>query len=129
MSLTLKTVAVRADGAFSVLLWDGVPFAVSVERTFEDGKPIIQNGVYACQRDYYHKGGYETFEVIVVGHDRILFHKGNLETHSMGCVIVAESFGQLNGVTAVLDSKSGFEELMALAKEKTQFNMTVEGRP
>lgn len=129
MSLTLETVAVRDDGAFSVLLWDGRPFAVSVERTFDDGKPIIQNGVYACKRDFYHKGGYETFEIIVAGHDRILFHKGNIETHSVGCVIVAESFGQLDGVTAVLDSKGGFEELMALAAGQSQFMMTVKGRP
>src|SRR3972149_1226898 len=108
MSLYLKTVALREDGCFSVLLWNLRPFAVSVERTFEDGKPIIQNGEYTCKRNFYNKGGYETFEIEVPGHTRVLFHKGNIEDDSLACIIVAESFGLLEGKTAVLDSKHGF---------------------
>lgn len=128
MSLELKTVAVRDDGCFSVLLWNGLPFAVSVERTFEDRRPVIENGTYQCVRDFYHKGGYETFEITVDGHDRILFHKGNVEAQSMGCVLVAKSFGALDGATAVLDSKGGFNELMHLARGVEQFTMEVTGR-
>lgn len=128
MILTLHTVAVRPDGCFSVLLWDGVPFAVSVERTFDDGLPIIGNGAYTCRRDFYHKGAYETFEIIVPGHDRILFHKGNVEAQSLGCILVAESFGKLEAHTAVLQSSIGFGELMALTKGLDQFLMEVTGR-
>ena len=125
--LQLKTIAVRDDGCFSVLLWDGRPFAVSVERTFDD-RVVIGNGVYPCKRDFYHKGGYPTFEIYVVGHHRVLFHKGNLETHSEACIIVAESFGVLDGQTAVLDSAGGFNEFMRLADGLDEFNMEVSGR-
>lgn len=125
--LELKTVALREDGCFSVLLWDGRPFAVSVERTFEDG-PVIENGKYLCKRDFYHKGGYPTFEIIIEGHDRVLFHRGNVETHSEACVIVAESFGVLGEETAVLDSKGGFSEFMSLASGLESFGMEVSGR-
>lgn len=126
--LQMKTVAIRDDGAFSCLLWDGKPFAASVERTFEDGRPIVRNGRYLCRRDYFHRGGYETFEIQVEGHDRALFHRGNTEADSMGCVIVAESFGVLYGRTAILQSLAGFAEFMALARGYQEFFMEVTGR-
>lgn len=126
--LELKTVAVREDGCFSVLLWDGQPFAISVERTFADGRPVITQGAYKCTRSTYIKGGYETFEIHVEGHTRILFHKGNVEEDSAGCVIVAESFGVVRGRTAVLDARTGFGGLMELAAGLPEFYMTVTGR-
>lgn len=125
--LTLATVTVREDGCFSVLLWDGKPFAVSVERTFGD-KTVIGPGRFECVRSRYHKGGYDTFEIIVPGHTRVLFHRGNKETDSEACVIVAESFGVLDGQTAVLDSKGGFEEFMTLTAGLAAFQMEVTGR-
>lgn len=126
--LELKTVAVLPEGCFSVLVWDGVPFAVSVERTFDDGKPVITNGKFLCKRDFYHKGGYATYEIIIDDHDRVLFHKGNAETDSSGCIIVAEKFGALNAAPAVLESKEGFTEFMFLANGIDSFGMEVTGR-
>ena len=126
--LEIVTVSVRDDGCFSALLWDKRPFAVSVERTFENGRIVIGNGIYRCTRDFYHKGGYETFEIQVDGHDRVLFHKGNTESDSTACVIVAESFGELNGQTAVLDSKGGFNEFMTLTAGLENFLVWVHGR-
>lgn len=126
--LVLHTVAVRDDGAFSVLLWDGRPFAVAVERTFEDGRPVIQNGDFDCVRSRYIKGGYETFEIIVPGHSRVLFHKGNKETDSLACVAVAESFSMMDGKTAIGDSAHGFAEFMELTKGVQAFRMRVIGR-
>jgi len=126
--LELKTVAVRKDGCFSVLLWDGRPFAVSVERTFEDGRPIITQGAYKCTRSAYVKGGYETFEVHVEGHSRILFHKGNVEEDSAGCIVVAASFGEMRERTAVLDARTGFGRLMEATAGLAGFAMQVTGR-
>lgn len=134
-SLELHTVAIRDDGAFSVLLWEKRPFAVSVERTFEDAERpghgkrlVIPAGILVCKRTIYQKGGYPTYEILVSGHSRVLFHKGNKETDSEACVIVAESFGSLDGKTAVMDSKGGFEELMALSGGREVFTMLVTGR-
>ena len=126
--LELKTIAVRDDGCFSALLWDGRPFAVSVERTFENKRVVIGAGIHKCKRDFYHQGGYATFEIAVEGHTRVLFHKANKEVDVKGCVGVAESFSILDGVTAVGDSKHGFEELMQLAAGCTEFDMEVSGR-
>ncbi len=126
--LELHTVAVRDDGCFSVLLWDGRPFAVSVERTFENRRTVITQGAYKCTRTEYIKGGYETFEIHAPGHSRVLFHKGNVEDDSEGCVIVAEAFGIFGSRTAVLDARSGFGQFMQAAAGLNEFTMQVTGR-
>ena len=103
--LQLMTASKREDGCFSVMKWktleeeDGRPFAVAVERTFENLRTVIGNGLVLCTRDFYHKGGYETFEIQVEGHDRVLFHRGAIEDHSLACVVVGESFGGLDKAT------------------------------
>lgn len=127
--MELKTVAVRSDGCFSVLVWDTRPFAVSVEHTFDDLSTVLKNGTYKCKRDFYHHGDYPTFQIIVPGHDRVLFHKGNKEVDSKACVCVAESFTRMDGVTAVADSAHGFEEFMAVTMNLDEFDMIVTGRP
>ena len=126
--LELKTIASLSDGCFSVLLWKDTPFAVSVERTFEDGQPIIKAGTYQCLRSYYYKGNYSTFEIQVPGHSRILFHKGNTEEDSRGCVCVAEKFSTLMGKVAVGESAEGFREFMEKVSEHDRFTLTVTGR-
>lgn len=126
--LKLKTVAVRDDGCYSVLLWDGRPFAVSVEHTFGDGRPVLWNGMFECVRSQYFKGGYPTFEIMVQGHSRILFHKGNREEDSRGCVVLGEQFGVLNGQAAVQVSGAAYDEFMALTKGLDRFSMEVSGR-
>lgn len=128
LRLALKTVAVREDGCFSVLLWDGRPFAVSVERTFEEMRVVIPTGTLTCHRSFYHKGGYETFEIAVPGHARVLFHKGNVETDSEACVLVGKSYTVMDGVTAISDSKGGFAEFMTLTVGLASFEMEVSGR-
>lgn len=129
----LRTVAVREDGCFSVLCFAGRPFAVTCERTFENMRTVITNGTFHCVKTDYHKGGYPTYEIIVPGHSRVLFHRGNVETDSEACILVAESFAQLGGVTSVADSKGGFAEFMLLAQDANgnqvaEFDLTVTGR-
>lgn len=127
--MELKTVALRSDGAFGVLLWDARPFAVTVERTFDDMSTVLRNSTYRCPRSFYHHGGYETFEIVVPSHLRVLFHKGNREIDSMACVCVAESFTRMDGVTAIGDSAHGFEEFMSLTAGLDWFDLVVTGRP
>ena len=127
--MELKTVAIREDGCFGVLLFNGRPFAVTLERTFENLRTVIRAGAHQCRRSYYHKGGYETFEITVEGHARVLFHKLNVEEESEACVGVGESFGQLHGETAIIDSKHGFEEFVSLTAGLNEFVLDVTGRP
>lgn len=120
--LELVRVSVASQGAFGVLLSEGVPFGpVTLERTYplSDERPNgpqfvkIPGGVYECRPTTFLRGGYGTFEVTGVrGHSRLLFHRLNTETESEGCIGVGQRFGTLGGVPAVLQSALGFAQFL-----------------
>ena len=131
--LTLHRVAIIPDGCFSVLLWQGIPFAVTGERTYPDGQRGTQivkiaPGTYDCFRAFYNRGGYEVWQIVggQVTRDRLIyFHKGNVEDDVDGCVAVGEQFGFLGGKVAVLRSGEGFKELMTLTADHDQLQLSV----
>lgn len=130
--MTVKRVAVTAYGAFGVLLWHGLPFAVSLERVYPGQRDSfvtkIKPGDYHCQRSHYVRGGYDTWQVIggdVTAERRILLHKGNTQDDSEGCILVGEQFGLLGGKQAILQSGAAFQELMTLSSEVDEFQLTV----
>lgn len=123
--MTLATVAIIDEGCFSAMLWNGVPFAVGLERTFEGSRVVIPGRRTTCTRSKYHKGGYETFEIAVAGHNRVLFHKGNVEENSEACVLVGESFEPFNGKPGIAQSGKGFEEFMKLTAGLQSFELEV----
>lgn len=124
--MELKRVAVLNDGAFGVLMNKGIPFAVTLERTYEPGNTVkIGNGFHECHRSRYNKGGYDTFEITVPGHDHILFHKGNTELHSDGCVLVAESFAVMGDKPGIALSAGGFAEFMKRVEDVDSFILEV----
>lgn len=130
--MNLTRVAYRDDGCFGVLLWDGVPFAVTVERTYPGMRGVsgvkIKPGVYRCVRSRYHKGGYDCWQLVggdITAERRILIHKGNVEEDSDGCIIVGEQFGKLHGKPAVLQSGAAFAELMSLTSAVDEFELSV----
>lgn len=120
--LTLKRTHNIESGIFGVLDFNGSPFAVVCENL----KLHIPKGEYTCQRTLYHAGNYETFEVInVPNRTRILFHKGNTQEDSAGCLLIAESFGILKNQVAVISSKEGFGEFMDLLKNSQIFKLVI----
>lgn len=124
----IKTLAVLPSGCFSGFLFRGVPFAVTLERTFDKDAPVIESGIWRCKRDFYHAGGYPTFEIIVPGHTLVKFHKGNREKHSRACVLVGEQFAVFDGEPGIAQSGAGFDEFMRLAAGVSEFDLAVTGR-
>lgn len=143
---TVRRIAVREEGAFGVLLHHrgpedrvGTPFAVTLERTYSlsddsvaavavGGQRIkIPPGRYSMVATRFHRGGYDTYEVFLIAGQsrRLLFHRGNVEAHSEGCVLVAESFGVLASAPAVLDSAAGFAEFMSRAAGRPHLSLEV----
>jgi len=114
-TLILKRVSTDSNGTCGVLLDDQGPFALTMENPWlENVKNIscIPALSYICKRVQSPKFG-DTFEVMgVEGRSHILFHKGNTEEDTQGCILIAEQFGYLNGKVAVLSSKAGFNEFM-----------------
>lgn len=110
--MILERVGEGPLGTFGVLKVGDVPFAVTLEPE-TTRRLAIPPGAYDCRRDFYHDGGYETFEITdVPNRSRILFHKGNTPENSRGCVLIGEEFGELNGKPAILASGRGFKEFM-----------------
>jgi hypothetical protein len=127
--LTLVRVVETEDGTFGVLLDTGVPFALTLERRWlrnAVGESCIPEGTYTCQRTLSPKFG-ATFEVThVPGRTAILFHKGNLQDDTHGCILVGEQFGVLQGKTALLASGPGFEEFLNKLKNEVVFTLRVK---
>ena len=69
----------------------------TAEDDWLDNRPqvsCIPAGLYVCRATVHHKTGEPTFEITgVPGRSRILFHAGNTEEDSMGCVLLGTDFG------------------------------------
>lgn len=127
--MKIKRVSTGPDGTFGVLLFGGIPFAVTVEREWVNNQSnlsCIPEGAYTCKRVNSPRFG-NTFEVTgVEGRSHILFHKGNVSNDSRGCIIVGEQFGIANGKPAVLASGEGFKEFLSLVEHLDKFDLLIE---
>ena len=131
MILRLTRVAAQPQGAFGVLLQDGVPFAVTLERTYaspgSEREQFIKIpvGEWKCTRSTFFRGGYPTYEIHVPGRSRLLFHKGNLEKDVDGCVLVGENFTVFGREPGIGSSSVGFTEFMARCAGVGHFTLEV----
>ena len=122
--IVIKRVAILEEGAFGVMLFLGTPFSVTLERTFDDGRPVIPAGRYVCKPRRYNRGGYQTYEITgVEGHSLLLFHKANWETDLEGCVGIGESFETLDGRLGIAQSSKGFIEFMEKVGDLPTFSV------
>jgi len=124
----LVRISMISDGTFGVLLEENIPFALTVERPWlnnEKGVSCIPGGSYTCRRIDSPKFG-NTFEVTnVPGRTEILFHKGNVDDDSHGCIIIGEQFESLGGKVAVLSSAKGFSEFLDRLKNRVFFDLEI----
>ena len=118
-----RTHLVQDIGLFGVLDDEGLPFVLSCENT----KLYIPKGEYVCKKARYNAGGYDTYEIIdVPNRDHILFHCGNIDSQSQGCILLGEEFAPLLGRAAgVAQSKYGFAEFMARTKNEDAFKLVI----
>ncbi len=124
--MALHRVAILPDGAFGVLLHLGVPFAVTLERTYGENDLIkIPTGIWRCVRTRFIRGGYDTYEILVPGHSRLLFHIANQEGQLDGCIAVAESFAMFDLKPGIAQSRIGFVEFMNRAANAPEFDLEV----
>ena len=112
-----------ADGVFGNFTFDGDSsfFMVTLEHAFQqdDGTyaPIIPNGTYTCVRGTHALSNgvpFETFEITGVdGHSGLLFHAGNFNSDSEGCVLCGQTeITQTNGQNMITGSRLTFEKWM-----------------
>ena len=101
---------------------DGVSFW-----TIENSAKSIPEGLHPCVKDYYHRGDYPTFEIIVEDRDRLLFHAANYASELEGCIAPGKDRGETeDGKLAVWNSKKAFNEFWDLVQDEDNFLLMIE---
>ena len=128
----LIRVAQIPDGTFGVLIDNDIPFAVTLERPWvnnERNKSCILPGTYVCKRVDSPRFG-DTFEVCdVPGRSHILFHKGNIDDDTHGCILVGEQFEALGDKIAILSSAKAFKEFKMRTQDIDEFSLILSESP
>lgn len=110
---------------------DGQFIGYTLEHSY-DGKPKLPVGFFNCSRGPHRlasmKKDFETFEILnVPGHKGILFHMGNFNEDSSGCVLLGDTIGKkLDGTFMLMNSKVTFLKFMKLQEGVSLFTLRVE---
>jgi len=115
-------------GTFGVLKIQKQVFCVTLEpadllnKTNVSSIPAQQ---YWCRRIVSQKFG-ETFEVKdVPGRTSVLFHSGNVDEHTHGCIILAQHFGKIGKGRGVLNSGETWTKFMNRMSDVPGFHLTI----
>jgi hypothetical protein len=132
MNLILSRQTVDTNGIFGTLLMlDGTAVCETLEHNF-DGCAALPLGVYPCVRGWHRlhpeQEVFETFEVTgVPGHTGILFHCGNQNADSRGCVLLGTWTHHDHGSPdAIEGSRDAFARFMGYQTAVDHFTLTVQ---
>lgn len=131
MNLRLERTRTTPEGVFGRLSTeDGRLIAYTLEHAFgpfpEAGYfAKVPKGIYRCVRGTHklHDGiPFETFEVLKVpGATGILFHVGNYNKDSEGCILLGEAEQE----DSITHSRAAFEKFMQLQAQTNEFFLEV----
>ncbi len=146
MNIILSRKDYREDGIFGFILTSSYKYLFTTCEHSYNQLPKLPEGVYQCKRGTgsgrgvdengnsiegfhrLHDGvWFDTFEVMgVPNHTGILFHVGNYNEDSEGCILVGTGFGNRgNGGKMITASKQAFKEFMGLQHGCDEFTLTV----
>lgn len=118
----------NANGIMGVLIKQPgfVPFCNTLELTWRNNTRFVScipSGIYMCERMISPSKG-ETFEITdVFNRSDILFHKGNIDDDTEGCILLGEGFGYVDNEPAITQSKFAFDEFMTLMEGVLSFRL------
>ena len=143
MDLKLIRTSSDEDGIFGVLQQpDGTNFSVTLEHAYPvvEGalthyEPKIPAGIYTCKRSMHRLEGmtqdFETFQIMdVPNHTNCLFHWGNYNEDSDGCVLLGRNIvprPDEPSQNMITSSKNKWQAFMDLQRGLDTFTLTVEG--
>lgn len=114
-------------GTVGVLTIGGKAMCWTLQPDPSDKHFHIPAGSYFCRR-FHGKKWQDTFEILVKGHTALLFHAGNTEEETEGCILLGDEVGELNGKRAVLASGKAFCAFMKMMNNDQEFNLFIEDR-
>lgn len=134
IELILENLDFNEDGIWGTMLLNGTVFH-TLQHAYANGSdfaPKVPDGEYVCVRGLHRlehmDHDFETFEITgVSGHTNILFHIGNYNRDSTGCILLGLAFGkQSTGETMLLGSGAAFEAFMKNLDGFDQFKLIVQ---
>lgn len=129
MKFLLRRKDCNPDGIFSELCDESGKAIFSTLEHSYDCKPKIPDGTFTCVRSKHRLHGmtedFETFEIMgVEGHSNLLFHWGNWNKDSEGCVLIgADRAGNM-----IEHSRQSFASFMAICLGASEFELTVSSQ-
>ena len=116
-------------GTFGILLIQSKVFCITLEPPDKENlqsKSSIPAQQYMCER--YSSVKYpDTFRIMnVPGRSYVLFHAGNIDDHTQGCILLGQYFGKLKNNRAILNSGKTFKDFMALMAGVDKFHLTIK---
>ncbi len=136
MDLKLTRLHFRDDGIYGHLTsitGAYLSIGITLEHSYDSGlgngsyTAKLKPGTYICVRGVHklhNNVPFETFEVEgVEGHDNILFHVGNFNKDSEGCILIGRSIDLDDSM--ITGSKVTFKGFMDLQKDVDKFTLTV----
>jgi len=128
MTLTLTHTDFTPDGVFGTLEDGNGLSLVTLEHSY-DNKPKLYDGTFTCVPGIHRLHNnipFKTFEITgVKGHTGILFHIGNYNADSDGCVLL----GMDKGDKMIKHSSIAFSKFMSLVENETSFTLVVISKP
>lgn len=126
------------EGIFGVLKLEGRCFCVTLELPWYSNKSTsdtpndpsdissIPDGTYTCYRVQSPSRG-EVWQLQdVPNRQHVLIHAGNTVKDTMGCILVAQYFGKLQGNRAILNSGDTFEKFMDVTRQVNRLDLTID---
>ena len=133
MNATIVRFKETDEGVIGFLYFDDIDFyCFTLQPDSNDAERFyIPDGNYIARRFKGNKWK-DTFEIVregsngVDGHKYLLFHSGNIEKHSEGCIMLGETIGKLEGVREVLNSGATFQKFLFYTKDVKSFDLTLK---
>ena len=129
MPVTLRRYIETTQGTLGQFTLSGGETFYTIERMSTGEHPRIPAGSYEMRLDYYHKGDYPAYQIIVPGRDRILIHIANRATELLGCIAPGQTIGFLAGELAVLQSRIAFTQFMVAMRTVESDYIIITGPP
>lgn len=123
IELDLIRVEETSEGALGLLKYNGRVLCLTLEPDSRDPRRFqIPPGSYECRR-FHGRKFKDTFEILVEGHTALLFHWGNTEQDTTGCVLLGLMLGE--HPRQVSHSKMAFDRFMVLVRRVENFQLNI----
>jgi hypothetical protein len=117
----------QTEGTLGLLFIDNSFFCFTLEPPWRENKEdsCIPSGVYNCRR-YSSPKFPNTFEVKNVPNRKsILFHSGNLDKDTLGCILLGDGV-DISNKKMILNSKLAFERFLKKMEGVNEFVLRIE---